>query len=220
MVIILKWGLGPSGCHVVNLVTCDFWSFVSTKPRVKTCFCYWRLATLSYSHWVDLFIETLRFRIRIPHPFGLLVFLVSSIVGIFMAPSPPTVLILGHSFVKRLRRDLSNGFDQRVNENFHLHGIGGCSPEASTTRPSHCFFSGSRCYYFGNRYEWPIHQKSRSNWFQDRGFSSNFIGEFFSAGCWNLPCHPTRSNICPVLKFQQVSINSQSLCQCCFRAIF
>lgn len=52
-----------------------------------------------------------------------------------MAPSPPTVLILGHSFVKRLRRDLSNGFDQRANENFHLHGtasvhlhgIGGCT---------------------------------------------------------------------------------------------
>lgn len=45
----------------------------------------------------------------------------------------PNVLILGHSFVRRLKHDLSVGFDPRVKENFglsgsaniHLFGIGG-----------------------------------------------------------------------------------------------
>ena len=45
----------------------------------------------------------------------------------------PSVLILGHSFVKRLKRDLRSHFDPRADGNFklggtvsvHLHGVGG-----------------------------------------------------------------------------------------------
>ena len=45
----------------------------------------------------------------------------------------PKVLILGHSFVRRLKRDLDLGFDPRVANDFklsgtalvHLHGVGG-----------------------------------------------------------------------------------------------
>ena len=50
-----------------------------------------------------------------------------------MSSSPPTVLILGHSFVRRLSSDLSSNFDARAAEHFHLlgnasihlHGVGG-----------------------------------------------------------------------------------------------
>ena len=50
-----------------------------------------------------------------------------------MASSPPTVLILGHSFVRRLSSDLRSNFDARAAEHFnllgdaviHLHGVGG-----------------------------------------------------------------------------------------------
>lgn len=50
-----------------------------------------------------------------------------------MAGQVPNVLILGHSFVKRLQRDMLSNFDARVDANFklqgsalvHLHGIGG-----------------------------------------------------------------------------------------------
>ena len=37
-----------------------------------------------------------------------------------MALSPPKVLILGHSFVRRLRDDLRSNFDSRADEDFHL----------------------------------------------------------------------------------------------------
>lgn len=45
----------------------------------------------------------------------------------------PKVLILGHSFVRRIKHDLSNGFDPRASLNFRLkgsaniifHGVGG-----------------------------------------------------------------------------------------------
>lgn len=39
-----------------------------------------------------------------------------------LASPTPTVLILGHSFVKRLKGDLEAGFDLRVDRNFNLHG--------------------------------------------------------------------------------------------------
>ena len=50
-----------------------------------------------------------------------------------MALSPPTVLILGHSFIRRLMDDLKSNFDPRATEDFHLsgdamihlHGVGG-----------------------------------------------------------------------------------------------
>ena len=50
-----------------------------------------------------------------------------------MAPTSPVVLILGHSFVRRLCHDLETGFDQREDVNFNLegtatvfmHGVGG-----------------------------------------------------------------------------------------------
>ena len=50
-----------------------------------------------------------------------------------MAPTSPVVLILGHSFVRRLCHDLETGFDQRADVNFNLegtatvfmHGVGG-----------------------------------------------------------------------------------------------
>ena len=50
-----------------------------------------------------------------------------------MAGQVPNVLILGHSFVKTLQRDMRANFDARVDANFklqgsafvHLHGIGG-----------------------------------------------------------------------------------------------
>ena len=49
----------------------------------------------------------------------------------------PSVLILGHSFVRRLRRDLENGFDCRADASFnlqgrasvHLFGVGGRTVE-------------------------------------------------------------------------------------------
>ena len=39
-----------------------------------------------------------------------------------MSARVPTVLILGHSFVKRLQRDLKSNFDPRVDSNFKLQG--------------------------------------------------------------------------------------------------
>ena len=50
-----------------------------------------------------------------------------------MAPTSPAVLILGHSFVRRLCHDLETGFDQREDVNINLectamvfmHGVGG-----------------------------------------------------------------------------------------------
>ena len=39
-----------------------------------------------------------------------------------MARSSPVVLILGHSFVRRLCHDLETGFDQRAVLNFNLKG--------------------------------------------------------------------------------------------------
>ena len=40
-----------------------------------------------------------------------------------MARTSPVVLILGHSFVRRLCHDLETGFDQRADVNFNLEGI-------------------------------------------------------------------------------------------------
>ena len=50
-----------------------------------------------------------------------------------MSTGVPSVLILGHLFVKRLKRDLRSHFDPRVDNSFklkgtasvHLHGVGG-----------------------------------------------------------------------------------------------
>ena len=50
-----------------------------------------------------------------------------------MAEVVPKALILGHSFVRHLKRDLELGFDSRAAYNFrlrgtasvHLHGVGG-----------------------------------------------------------------------------------------------
>ena len=48
-----------------------------------------------------------------------------------MSSGVPSVLILGHSFVKRLKCDLRSHFDPQANDNFggsvsvHLHSIGG-----------------------------------------------------------------------------------------------
>ena len=50
-----------------------------------------------------------------------------------MAVNVPKVLILGHSFVKRLYQDISRGFDDRADLNFglegslsvHFYGVGG-----------------------------------------------------------------------------------------------
>ena len=50
-----------------------------------------------------------------------------------MSRGIPSVLIFGHSFVKRLKRDLRSHFDPRADGNFrlggtvsvHLHGVGG-----------------------------------------------------------------------------------------------
>jgi len=50
-----------------------------------------------------------------------------------MAFSPRPVLLLGHSFIRRLSEDLQSQFDERANVNFklsrdaivHLHGVGG-----------------------------------------------------------------------------------------------
>ena len=39
-----------------------------------------------------------------------------------MASSPPTVLILGHSFVRRLSSDLRSNFDARAAKHFNLLG--------------------------------------------------------------------------------------------------
>ena len=48
-----------------------------------------------------------------------------------MAEVVPKALILGHSFVRRLKRDLDSGFDPRAASDFrgtasvYLHGVGG-----------------------------------------------------------------------------------------------
>ena len=50
-----------------------------------------------------------------------------------MASSAPSVLLLGHSFIRRLRIDLRSHFDSRSDDTFglsddaivHLHGVGG-----------------------------------------------------------------------------------------------
>ena len=52
-----------------------------------------------------------------------------------MSTGVPSVLILGHSFVKRLKRDLRSNFEPRVDGKFKrwgtvsvlFHGIGGCT---------------------------------------------------------------------------------------------
>ena len=52
---------------------------------------------------------------------------------ISMASSLPSVLLLGHSLIRRLRDDLRSHFDLRADETFglsddanvHLHGVGG-----------------------------------------------------------------------------------------------
>ena len=57
----------------------------------------------------------------------------SRFIRIEMASSPPLVLILGHSFVRRLKEDLQSNFDVRADKNFglagdaiiHMHGVGG-----------------------------------------------------------------------------------------------
>ena len=54
-----------------------------------------------------------------------------------MASTPPTVLVLGDSFVRRLSSDLSSNFDARASQHFdlvgdaviHLHGVGGRTVE-------------------------------------------------------------------------------------------
>ena len=50
-----------------------------------------------------------------------------------MSAKVPTVLIFGHSFLKRMQHDLLSQFDQRADKNFklqgtasvYLHGVGG-----------------------------------------------------------------------------------------------
>lgn len=72
---------------------------------------------------------------RIPHQLSCFAFGGRLIVSFFqlcfnsialvpysMASSAPTVLILGHSFVKRFKSDLESNFDPRVDGNFHLEG--------------------------------------------------------------------------------------------------
>ena len=57
----------------------------------------------------------------------------SSRLFISMASSVPSVLVLGHSFIRRLRDDLRLHFDSRADDTFglsddaivHLHGVGG-----------------------------------------------------------------------------------------------
>lgn len=44
-----------------------------------------------------------------------------------MANTEPKVLILGHSFVKRLRRDLNSSFDSRARKDFKLRGTASVS---------------------------------------------------------------------------------------------
>ena len=39
-----------------------------------------------------------------------------------MACEPPKILVLGHSFVRRLREDLEVAFDERASRDFHLQG--------------------------------------------------------------------------------------------------
>ena len=87
---------------------------------------------LSISFWSISHILLARVRGRI-HSFLRFEFL--SLVFFFfsMASSPPTLLILGHSFVQRLSSDLRSNFDARAAEHFnllgdaviHLHGVGG-----------------------------------------------------------------------------------------------
>ena len=57
----------------------------------------------------------------------------SSRLFISMSSSVPSVLVLGHSFIRRLRDDLRSHFDSRADDTFglsddaivHLHGVGG-----------------------------------------------------------------------------------------------
>ena len=44
-----------------------------------------------------------------------------------MASPLPQVLLLGHSFVKRLERDLRSNFDNRADINFNLNGAASVS---------------------------------------------------------------------------------------------
>ena len=61
------------------------------------------------------------------------------------ASSVPTALILGHSFVKRLQRDLRAGFDPRASRDFKLlgtasvclHGVGGRTVRALMEKDLH-----------------------------------------------------------------------------------
>ena len=78
-----------------------------------------------------------------------------------MASSLPSVLLLGHSFIRRLRDGLRLHFDSRADDTFglsddatvHLHGVGGLTVAklrrdlgiVSSLFPPRC--------YFGNRYE-------------------------------------------------------------------
>ena len=64
-----------------------------------------------------------------------------------MANSVPTVLILGHSFIKRLRQDLESGFHGVAKPDFglqgsatvHLFGVGGHHVQSPKNGPSRHF---------------------------------------------------------------------------------
>lgn len=95
-----------------------------------------------------------------------------------MVSSRPSALILGHSFVWRLRHDLENGFDFGADAFFNLQGsasvyLFGISGRTASPQSPRCFHSNSRHRYFGNWYERPYKQQTQSSAFHDREYSSN-----------------------------------------------
>ena len=78
-----------------------------------------------------------------------------------MAEVVPKALILGHSFVRRLKRDLELGFDSRAACDFrlrgtasvHLHGVSGRLVQTLQENDLHVVRDlFSRYRYLGNRY--------------------------------------------------------------------
>ena len=69
-----------------------------------------------------------------------------------MASSLPSVLVLDHSFIRRLRDNLCSHFDSRADVTFgpsndaivHLHGVGG-HDEKMKLAPRGCFYSRPLC---------------------------------------------------------------------------
>ncbi|CAH3172768.1 unnamed protein product [Porites lobata] len=117
-----------------------------------------------------------------------------------MSSSVPKVLILGHSFVKRLHCDLKAGFGARADSSFNLEGtasatlfgVGGRTAHKLRLHDLHVVRRlAPRCSHFGDRYERSFGFRTGGGGLVHRG-ACFFAFERFCGECyWSLSCHST-----------------------------